>query len=100
VPTLSRVADGVAEPVIYLADDQAWGGFYRVHGARGPDQNLNAPGAFYAPLAGARLQAGPPVDAAGQPSLYAYGVVARLAMVAAALELERTDPALSGAASA
>ena len=34
----------IAEPVIYMIDHFVVGGFYRVHTARGQDENLNAPG--------------------------------------------------------
>jgi glutamate--cysteine ligase len=98
VPTLDTVADGVAEPVVYLADGKAWGGFYRVHGARRRDENLNATGAYYVPISGSNWHSpGAGASDMADPAFYACGVVARLAMVAAALELERTDPAHAAA---
>ena len=51
VPTLEMVNDAVAEPVVYMVDRYVVGGFYRVHAERGPDENLNAPGMKFAPLA-------------------------------------------------
>ncbi len=82
----------VAEPVVYLIDHFVVGGFYRVHRARGPDENLNAPGMAFEPLAFAEPcntpEAGQDPDA--RPNrFYAYGVVARLAVLAAARELAR-----------
>ena len=67
------------------------GGFYRVHTSRGKDENLNAPGAQFVPLA---FESPCIPDLNGPAScppnrFYAYGVVARLAQVAAAIEIER-----------
>ena len=96
VPTYERVNDAVAEPVVYMIDRYVVGGFYRVNAERGIDENLNAPGASYVPLAFAesnqmpRLGVKPGVSAPNR--FYMYGVVARLAMVAASYELEATDP--------
>ena len=97
---IGTIESGVAEPVVYMIDRYVIGGFYRVHTARGNDENLNAPGAQFVPLPFAsscnfpdpaqRPQAGP-------NRFYAYGVVARLALLAASLELERTDPAAEAA---
>ncbi|MBP9712635.1 MAG: glutamate--cysteine ligase [Sterolibacterium sp.] len=96
VPTFETVDDGVAEPVIYMIDRYVVGGFYRVNAQRGRDENLNAPGMQFKPLAFSTGCSLP--DAAQSPDappnrFYAYGVVARLAMLAAALELEQTEPA-------
>ena len=94
VPTRERVDDGVAEPVVYMLDRYVVGGFYRVHKERGIDENLNAPGAHFVPLAFAGSCNMP--DCRAQPGasssnrFYSYGVVARLAQLAASLELERT----------
>jgi glutamate--cysteine ligase len=95
VPTIETVDNGVAEPVVYMVDKYVVGGFYRVHGDRGRDENLNAPGSRFVPLPFAAPCNMP--DAGGTPDcppnrFYAYGVVARLALLAASLELERTDP--------
>ncbi|TMH00067.1 MAG: PEP-CTERM sorting domain-containing protein, partial [Betaproteobacteria bacterium] len=51
VPTYERMNDAVAEPVVYMIDRYVVGGFYRVHAERGIDENLNAPGASFVPLA-------------------------------------------------
>ena len=71
------------------------GGFYRVHTARGKDENLNAPGAQFVPLA---FEAPCIPDLAGPAGcapnrFYSYGVVARLAQLAAALEIEALEAA-------
>jgi glutamate--cysteine ligase len=96
VPTYERVNDAVAEPVVYMIDRYVVGGFYRIHASRGIDENLNAPGASFVPLAFADNQQlpKPGVKPGASPPnrFYMYGVVARLAMLAASYELEATDP--------
>ena len=94
VPTMEVVDDGVAEPVVYMLDRFVIGGFYRVHTGRGIDENLNAPGMHFKPLAFATPLTTPDCD--GSPDceanrFYAYGVVARLALLAASLELEQDE---------
>jgi glutamate--cysteine ligase len=91
VYTFESVDGAVAEPVVYMMDPFVVGGFYRVHTDRGIDENLNAPGARYAPLAFETNCHTP--DCAGKPGdppnrFYTYGVVSRLAMLAAAVEVE------------
>src|SRR5690606_17063614 len=51
VLTNERINAAVAEPVVYMMDRYVVGGFYRVHAERGVDENLNAPGAHFVPLA-------------------------------------------------
>ncbi len=95
VHTRERVSDGVAEPVVYMIDRYVVGGFYRVHSERGDDENLNAPGMHFEPLAfetSCSLPDHHQTPDAPPNRFYAYGVVARLALLAAALELEQTAP--------
>ncbi|MDR3221627.1 MAG: glutamate--cysteine ligase [Candidatus Accumulibacter sp.] len=95
VHTREHVGDGVAEPVVYMIDRYVVGGFYRVHAERGKDENLNAPGMHFEPLAFETSCCLPDVRQtpdAPPNRFYAYGVVARLALLAASLELERTEP--------
>ena len=102
VYTHERVDGANAEPVVYMMDRYVVGGFYRVHQARGDDQNLNAPGMNFVPLAfssacstpdpGARADAAP-------NRFYAYGVIARLALLAAAREIEELTAATASPAS-
>ena len=96
VQTHERVNSAVAEPVVYMMDRYVVGGFYRTYAGRGTDENLNAPGASYAPLAfadnGKLSQAGEMPGASSPNRFYMYGVIARLAMLAASYELEATDP--------
>jgi glutamate--cysteine ligase len=101
VPSFEKVEHGVAEPVVYMIDRYVVGGFYRVHPGRGIDENLNAPGMHFVPLAfHCSCNLPDPRAAPGASALnrfYIYGVIGRLALLAAALELERWDPANNGA---
>ena len=96
VLTAERINEAVAEPVVYLMDRYVVGGFYRVHAERGTDENLNAPGSFFVPLAFAESmhlpQPGQKPGASAPNRFYMYGVIGRLAMLAASYELEATDP--------
>ena len=96
VPTYEQINEAVAEPVVYMIDRYVVGGFYRVHADRGIDENLNAPGASFVPLAFAEpMQMPKPGSRPGVSApnrFYMYGVLGRLAMLAASYELEATDP--------
>lgn len=101
VHSFETVDGAVAEPVAYMIDHYVVGGFYRVHTERGPDQNLNAPGMRFEPLAFETACTTP--DSKASPEalpnrFYAYGVIARLAILAAAIELEKTEQALEAVA--
>lgn len=73
----------VAEPVIYMIGRSVVGGFYRAHEKRAINENLNMPGMLFESL---------PVDefypASAKNRFYAYGVIARLALLAAAREMQ------------
>lgn len=93
VPTLERMGtdQATAEPVVYMIDRHVVGGFYRLNSQRGADENLNAPGMRFEPLAfeecGNHPEPGAGPD--DQPNrFYAYGVIARLAALAASREAE------------
>ena len=92
VYTFEAVDDAAAEPVVYMIDHFVVGGFYRVHMERGKDQNLNAPGMEFRPLAFAAPCSSPDPDDPDCPPnrFYSYGVIARLALLAASIELERS----------
>lgn len=91
VYSFEAMPDGaVAEPVVYMIGPFVVGGFYRVHQGRGSDENLNAPGMHFEPLAFAQACNMPrddldPVECPNR--FYAYGVIARLAALAAAREI-------------
>jgi len=92
VYTFETIGDdhAVAEPVVYMMDHFVVGGFYRVHTGRGVNENLNAPGMHFEPLAFAQSCITPDKQEqpdAGPNRFYAYGVIARLALLAAAREL-------------
>lgn len=94
VYTFESVNDAVAEPVVYMVDHFVVGGFYRVHTGRGMDENLNAPGMQFVPLAFNTSCILPNPDCAPDDipnRFYAYAVVARIALLAAALELEEME---------
>lgn len=117
--TYETLYGAVTEPVVYMMDRFVIGGFYRAHAGRGVDENLNASGMRFVPLqrniattaasdddphALANSQrAFEQWDSLGLPQshesgdcegnrLYVYGVLARLSLLAAAVELEQTAP--------
>jgi glutamate--cysteine ligase len=96
VLTNERINHAVAEPVVYLMDRYVVGGFYRIHAERGANEDLSAPGSSYVPLAFADSthlpQPGVRPGASAPNRFYMYGVIGRLAMLAASYELEATDP--------
>ena len=93
VRTRECVGGATAEPVAYMIDRAVVGGFYRLHAERGADENLNAPGARFQPMAcdpaALSVQHGQPPGTSGPNPFYLYGVVARLAALAASCELEQ-----------
>ena len=102
VYTFESINEAVAEPVVYMIDHFVVGGFYRVHTGRGQDENLNSPGMHFVPLAFESTCCLP--DHAARPDalpnrFYTYGVVARLAMLAAAIELEQSELSAASQAS-
>jgi glutamate--cysteine ligase len=101
VYTFESADDAFAEPVVYMIDHYVVGGFYRVHTGRGRDENLNAPGMQFVPLAFEDTCLQPQFDSSGDCApnrFYLYGVIARLALLAASREIEQLaqqhDPAL------
>lgn len=117
--TYETLHGAVSEPVVYMIDRFVVGGFFRVHEGRAADENLNATGMSFVQLnhiipvaetdadaynddCGRRVfeqwqESGVPQTNAADPDcgcnrLYVYGVMARLSLLAAALELEQTAP--------
>ncbi len=117
--TYETLGGAVAEPVVYMIDRFVVGGFFRVHEGRGADENLNASGMRFVPLSQNMPQTDSSGDdpellagskrvfeqweTLGAPDysqgcdnetnrLYVYGVMARLSLLAAAIELEQTAP--------
>lgn len=93
--TPEGINEAMTGPVVYMINRYMAGGFYRIHTGRGVDENLNAPGMHFAPLpfmsnslSGSHIKPG-----AGKSDHFCtHGVVARLALSAAPLELEKIDP--------
>lgn len=90
VYTFETWNQAVAEPVVYMLGQYVIGGFYRVHTGRGISDNLNTPGMQLEPLP--FVQACNIPDHSGKQKgkcanrFYVYGVIARLALLAAARE--------------
>lgn len=79
-----------AEPVVYMIGKHVVGGFYRVHANRGEDENLNSPGMRFEPLPFSTVCNNPELQKSCEAEcnqFYVYGIVARLALLAAAREL-------------
>ena len=93
VPTIEKLYDSTAEPVVYMIDRYVVGGFYRINGERGVDENLNSAGMHFETMPFIK-ESERRADDLGllHNRFYPYGVVGRLAMLAASLELEKTDP--------
>lgn len=114
--TYETLDGAVSEPVVYMMDRFVIGGFFRVHEGRANDENLNAGGMVFVPLNQAIPVAGEEEgseerckrvfaqwDSLGVPQtnsanpdcecnrLYVYGVMARLSLLAASLELAQTE---------
>ncbi|TDI80872.1 MAG: glutamate--cysteine ligase [Betaproteobacteria bacterium] len=92
VYTFESINAAVAEPVIYMIDRYVVGGFYRVHTGRGKDENLNTPGMHFVPLSFEPTCLLPDHETSPKCApnrFYAYSVIARLALLTAALELEQ-----------
>jgi glutamate--cysteine ligase len=90
VLSLESMPNGaVAEPVVYMFGQYVIGGFYRVHQGRKRDESLNAPGMHFEPLA-FQGACNTPREGLGLEEcpnrFYVYGVIARLAALAAARE--------------
>ncbi|MDR2127996.1 MAG: glutamate--cysteine ligase [Burkholderiaceae bacterium] len=98
VLTQERLNEAVAEPVVNLIDRYVVGGYYRMRARASETDNLSGPDARYVPLAfdgHNRLpRAGAKPGASAPNRFYMYGVIARVALVAASYELEATDPQL------
>ena len=87
--------NAVAEPVVYMLGRHVIGGFYRIHESRGKNENLNAPGAYFEPLAFETACNNPMHDKSCDEEanrFYMYGVISRLASLAAAREIIKCQP--------
>ena len=86
--------NSVAEPVIYSFSNFLIGGFYRAHENKANNENLNSPGMIFHPIPLNDICISPdmnlPIDSQIN-KYYVYGVIARLAILAAAKELFNLD---------
>ena len=86
--------NSVAEPVIYSFSNFLIGGFYRTHESKANNENLNSPGMIFHPIPLNDICISPdmnlPIDSQIN-KYYVYGVIARLAILAAAKELFNLD---------
>lgn len=90
VYTFETIEEAVAEPVVYMIGSHVIGGFYRVHTGKTATDNLNSPGMHFEPLSfeGSCVVPDEKQSPDASPNrFYAYGVVARLALLAAAREM-------------
>lgn len=88
VPTVDLIDGESAEPVIYLVDGRAVGGFYRVNKGRGEYDSLNAMGAYFTQMCD---EVEPRIEPAGNGGdapcpFRVFGVLGSLAALAAARE--------------
>ena len=94
--SFEQINQSLAEPVVYMIDRYVVGGYYKVHEQGMATANGTEPATQIVPLAFAQQHAVPDMRAkpgtAAPNRFYLYGVVARLALLAASLELEKTDP--------
>ena len=94
IHTEESINGAVTEPVVYMIDHFVIGGFYRVHTNKEKDENLNSPGMHFIPqpfeTSCLMPDQGRPCDDEAN-RFYAYGVVARLALIAAAREIKDTS---------
>ena len=90
----TKNSNNVAEPVIYSFSNYLIGGFYRTHENKRNNESLNSPGMIFQPIPLNDICISPeltlPVDSQIN-RYYVYGVIARLAILAAAKELFNLD---------
>ncbi len=82
VYTIEKIANSIAEPVIYMLHSAVIGGFYRTHDKKHDDENLNAIGAKFMPLSFAQC-----LPDNNKNRFYTYTVIARLSLLASSYEL-------------
>jgi len=87
IETQFREGGGAAEPCIYTVGGELVGGFLRTHTEKGPDESLNSPGAVFKKLCMADLA----IDMSDCPSENVYGWIAKLGVLAIALEAKAAN---------
>ncbi len=92
IPTIVKdQANHVAEPAIYMIGSRLAGGFLRVNERKGPEDNLNAPGAVFSRLCVSDLE----FDHEGKLMENVYGWVAKLGLLAISREFKSKGIELS-----
>lgn len=84
IPTVVTSSGETAEPAIYMVGCQLAGGFLRTHQKKGPEDNLNSPGAVFRRLCVSDLA----INIEGLPMENVYGWVAKLGFLAVAKEVQ------------
>ena len=95
INTMDEFSQAPAEPVIYMIGETVVGGFYRINEHRARHENLNSSGMSFSALPFATA-CNPPLPTEGDEvsrRLYVYGVIARLATLAAAREAAKLNAA-------
>ncbi len=77
----------IAEPVVYMLGQCVVGGFYRLHEGRANNENLNSPGMYFEPIPFSGSCNNPIPNDMPSRRLYAYSVLARIALLASAYEM-------------
>lgn len=92
IPSVLKAEDTTAEPAIYMLGCELAGGFLRTHHKKGPQENLNSPGAVFKKLCVADLK----IDVEGLPMENVYGWVAKLGFLAIAKEAQAAKVEFQG----
>ena len=90
----TKNSNNVAEPVIYSFTNYLIGGFYRTHQNKKNNESLNSPGMIFQPIPLNDICISPELKLPADSQInryYVYGVIARLAILAAAKELFNLD---------
>jgi len=90
IPTILSQSNGSAEPVIYTIGSELIGGFLRVHQKKGVRENLNSPGSVFKQLCMSDLK----IQIEGKNEENVYGWVARISLLALALEIKKSQNSL------
>lgn len=92
IPTIVKDQENTAEPAIYMIGDRLAGGFLRVNERKGPEENLNAPGAVFSRLCVSDLE----FNHQGRMMENVYGWIARLSVLAVGREFQNKGIELCG----
>jgi len=90
VPTMDKVEGAPAEPMMYAVDGQTIGGAFRVNPERDEYRNLNARGMFFTGMCDREEAEQGDTDHVPVRlcNFQVYGLITRLANLAAAMELD------------